>query len=234
MKTRFLLFLLFLLFTFCVLAQAQTLTVLYTFGQVDYDGFQPDAGPTLDAYGNMYGTTSSGGPGGFGIVYEFKRNGTYSILFGFDGTSGGGFPDQPVVLGPNGLLFGNNAYGGDYGDGVVFDLQPPSTICGSISCPWHERVLHNNGEALDGRFNIAVDATGNIWGTTYGGGQYGDGSVFEMTPNGDGTYTYNVVYSFGGGSGGINPLFGPTLDSAGNVFVINNSDIQRTELCGSL
>ncbi len=45
-----------------------------------------------------------------------------------------------------------------------------------------------------------------------------------MTPNGDGTYTYTTVYVFGTGSGGQFPEWGPILDSAGNIFVVNGAN----------
>jgi len=54
------------------LAQAQTLTVLHAFGNQSGDGANPAAGLTMDAGGNFYGTTESGGLG-YGTVFQLKR-----------------------------------------------------------------------------------------------------------------------------------------------------------------
>ncbi len=219
---------LLLLFGFCVHVHAQTLTVLHVFTGGADGGF-PVAGPTLDADGNVYGT-NWGYPAMNGVVYKInKSNGTFSVLFRFDG-SDGALPETPLLIGRNGVLYGNTGSGGPLGYGVVFSLQPPSTICRSVSCPWTEKILYNfptGGPSGfgGGQNNMALDAAGNIWGTNPYGGQYGqyrgDGTLFEMTPNGDGTFTYTDVYDFGSGVGGAGAI-GPgslTLDSAGNIYV---------------
>ena len=43
---------------------------------------------------------------------------------------------------------------------------------------------------------LIFDAAGNLYGTTCGGGAYGRGTVFELTPNGDGSWTKRVLHSF--------------------------------------
>ncbi len=59
---------------------------------------------------------------------------------------------------------------------------------------------------------------GNLYGTTEAGGANGDGEVFELASNGDGTWTQSVIYSFQGGSDGSGPTAGITFDAAGNIF----------------
>ena len=72
-------------------------------------------------------------------------------------------------------------------------------------------------QALGLQSPINIDSAGNIYGTTYGGGQYGNGSAFKDTYS-NGTWTHNVVFSFEGQFGGL-PLSDVGLDSSGNMYV---------------
>jgi hypothetical protein len=67
--------------------------------------------------------------------------------------------------------------------------------------------------------HLAIDANGDLFGTTLEGGNTGDGSVFEITYT-NGTYasTPTTLYSFTGGSDGVDPQYGPLRDSAGDLF----------------
>jgi uncharacterized repeat protein (TIGR03803 family) len=64
---------------------------------------------------------------------------------------------------------------------------------------------------------LVVDAAGNLYGTTVQGGEFGGGSVFQLTPTGSG-WTHTVLYSFTGGADGGQPYGGVTLDAAGNLY----------------
>jgi hypothetical protein len=89
-----------------------------------------------------------------------------------------------------------------------------------------ETVLHGyvdtftneNGGPISG---LAMDASGNLYGTTYGVGtcSVGCGSVFKLTRQSDGTYVYHDIYNFKGlATDGENPYGAPLLDSAGNIY----------------
>jgi len=85
----------------------------------------------------------------------------------------------------------------------------------------HEKVLHNFvafPRGANPQDNLVADAAGNLYGTTYDGGTYGLGSVFELTPNSDGKWTEIVLHSFKGGSDGSNPTAGVIFDAAGNLY----------------
>jgi uncharacterized repeat protein (TIGR03803 family) len=229
--------LLFLIFVFLFLtliaqpAQAQTYRVIYNFtgGQ---DGADPRAGLTIDRAGNLYGTaygTAYLGAGA-GTVYQLKRNGsswTFNSLYSFTGGSDGGNPLARVILGPYGALYGTTPFGGNpschdpLGCGTVFKLRPSPTACKTLPCPWTETVLHtflgSDDGSTPGFGDLLFDQTGNIYGTTSGGGAYGGGTVYELTPSGGG-WTESVLYSFGGGSDGNTPWGGVILDNAGNLY----------------
>ena len=102
-------------------------SVLYSFG-TGTDGAVPVAGVTMDATGNLYGTTSAGGSYGYGTVFELKRSTpqwTEAILHEFALGSNGGVPYAGLVLDGKGNLYGaasDGGGGGENGGGTVFEL----------------------------------------------------------------------------------------------------------------
>ena len=207
-------------------AQAQTFTVLHNFTN-GADGSGPFGGVTLDRAGNLYGTTTSGGNGDGGTVYKLSHIGsgrTLNTLYAFN------HPNDPilvmsgVVFGPDGLLYGTGYEGGANHDGAVFNLRPPATVCGSVSCPWTLTLVHSFSGS-DGSYpdygNLIFDSAGNIYGTTSAGGAYGYGTVFELTRSGS-SWTETVLYSFTGGDDGACPESGVAFDSAGNLYGTTN------------
>jgi uncharacterized repeat protein (TIGR03803 family) len=213
-------------------AQAQTFSVIHTFagGQ---DGASPRAGLTIDAGGNLYGTTYSGGAGGNGTVYKLTRTGSSWILnpvYSFAGGNDGAGPFGGMVFGPNGSIYGTTRSGGggsgcqvyDYtGCGTIFDLAiPPNAICGTAPCPLTENVLYRFSGGSDGAHpaqgDLNFDRAGNIYGATYQGGSSGCGTVFKLTRSGSG-WTEGVLYAF---TGAIDGCFAHavTFDQVGNLY----------------
>jgi len=84
------------------------------------------------------------------------------------------------------------------------------------------RVLHAFGSGSDGLglwASLVLDSEGNLYGTTSGGGADGYGTVFELTPTGDGTWQERVIRSFSfDDPAGYEPMSTPTLDAAGNLY----------------
>lgn len=198
-------------------AEAQSINVLHSFTN-GADGECPYGGVTLDRAGNLYGTTNLGGG-----VYKLSRSGsgwTLNTLYTFN------HPQDPtdisagVVFGPDGTLYGTGSQGGANGDGAVFNLRPPASVCRSVSCPWTLSLLHSfsGSDGSDPYFgNLVFDSAGNIYGTTYGGGAHGYGVVFELTRSGD-SWMETVLYSFAERDDGGNPESGVVFDSAGNLY----------------
>src|ERR1019366_6634594 len=85
-----------------------------------------------------------------------------------------------------------------------------------------EQVLHSFGNGTDGNDplgGLIFDASGNLYGTTLGGGTYGGGTVFELTPAGGGSWTETVLHNFdSNGTDGFTPYAGLIFDSAGNLY----------------
>ena len=206
-------------------AQAQTFTTLYNFTG-NTDGGMPSAGLSMDRAGNLYGTASAGGNRicrpTCGTVFKLTPKGSgwvFSRIYAFSGMDGD-TPEGGVIVGPDGNLYGTTMHGGASELGVVFRLQPPPTICKAFLCSWNETVLHSFSGA-DGAYpyfgSLVFDKAGNIFGTTSGGGTFGLGAVYELSPS-SGGWTEEVIYSFQPGQDAAYPYAGVVFDSAGNLY----------------
>src|SRR5271154_751301 len=202
-------------------AIAQQETVLHSFNGHTNDGIRPYAGLVLDARGNLYGTTQYGGAHRCGVVFELISNGnggwTEKILHNFNhGGKDGCGPASSLILDASGNLYGTTVLGGTDHAGTVFEFTP--TADGS----WTESLLHSfkyNG--ADGNYpysGLTFDAAGNIYGTTFSGGAYGDGAVFQLAHSPGGAWGETVIHSFNGGIDGIFPIATLVLDKSGNLY----------------
>lgn len=95
-------------------------TVMYAFPG-GAGGSTPNSGLTADPAGNLYGTTSAGGTGNAGVVYELNASGQ-TVLYNFSAKSDGGYPYGGVLTDAAGNLYGTTKGGGAAGGGVVFAL----------------------------------------------------------------------------------------------------------------
>ena len=206
-------------------AKAQTYTVLFNFsGQ---NGAYPEAGLTMDRAGNLYGTTYEGGSSNRGTVFKLVRRGAgwvLSPLYSFTGRTDGDAPIARVVFGPNGTLYGTTEFGGrncGEGCGVVFNLRPPATTCNASLCAWTETVLYSFSGSADGANpgygDLTFDAGGDIYGTTYFGGNNAQGVVYKLTPS-NGSWTESAIHTFSGTSDGELPYSSVVFDTAGNLY----------------
>ncbi len=205
-----------------VQAQSYTYNKVYDFSG-KLDGYMLEAGVTMDGSGNLYGTAYSGGKYNWGTVYKLRnRMGAWSfaLLYSFTGGNDGGEPAARVVFGPDGSLYGTTILGGsDYG--TVFNLKPPPTPPPTVFAPWVDTVVYRFQGKPDGAnpgFGALVfDASGAMYGTTENGGLQDQGTVYKLTPSGQG-YTESVLYSFTGGSDGYFPVGAVAFDRLGNLY----------------
>jgi uncharacterized repeat protein (TIGR03803 family) len=163
---------------FSVNLKTKAETVLYSF-HGGKDGGTPAGGLVLDAKGDLYGTTSAGGSAngtaGNGVVFKLNiRSHRYSLVHTFTGADG----SQPLAtLLPDGKgnFYGTTYVGGAHGYGTVFQLNSAGALT----------TLYNFTNGTDGAYpyaGLAMDSSGNFYGTATGGGQYGWGTLFEITP----------------------------------------------------
>jgi uncharacterized repeat protein (TIGR03803 family) len=156
-------------------------SVIHAFNFNGNDGNRPFSGVILDKAGNLYGTTSSGGPNGFGTVFQLTPSGsgwTENILYSFQAQADGMAPEGGLILDAAGNLYGTTATGGfGGGGGTVFELTPSGG-------GWNFSLLHSFPGFVGPLSTLAMDAAGNLYGTTFIDGAYGYGSVFKLTHSG--------------------------------------------------
>jgi uncharacterized repeat protein (TIGR03803 family) len=187
--------------------QAQTFSVIFNFGDGS-DGAWPVAGLVMDAGGNLYGTASIGGSSQLGVVFKMTETGQETVLYSFAGGADGANPEASLLMDSAGNLYGTTYAGGTNGVGTVFKVTQSG----------QETVLYNFvGGATDGanpQSNLIIDEAGNFYGTTFAGGEYGAGTVFRLSTTGK----ESVLYSFGNGTDGANPVAGVTRDAKGDLY----------------
>jgi uncharacterized repeat protein (TIGR03803 family) len=194
-------------------------TTLFEFNGKD-EGGNPRAGLAMDAAGNLYGTTTQDGAFGDGTVFELSPlpNGTWTLttILAFDGENGA-VPQAHLIFDTAGNLYGTTIQGGDsacnQGCGTVFELSP--TADGT----WKQTTLFefNDKDGVGPYCPLVFDAAGNLYGTTVGGGEFGDGTVFELSPTSNGVWRRTTLFAFDG-SDGAAPQGGLVLDTAGNLY----------------
>ncbi len=181
-------------------------TVLFTFPGGG-SGAQPAGVVALDSSGNLYGAATSGGPALLGLVYEVSSSGTETTLYSFAGPVDGSTPQTGVIRDSSGNFYGVTYTGGADNRGVVYKIGASGT----------EKILHTFTGGADGGTpygQLLRDSSGNLYGTTEAGGNYGAGTVFEITAAGEET----VLYHFTGGDDGSGPEGGLVRDAAGNFY----------------
>ena len=159
---------------------------LYTF-QGETDGKGP-VGLLSDGFGNLYGSTETGGVNGGGTVFKLSPSGTgwtFSVLYGLPGSAG---PDACVTLDAVGNFYGTTQ-GGGYGWGSVFKLTPTNggwSYTDLFSFNDRGGVVNLMGTMPED--TVTLDASGDIYGTAAGGGIFNDscfgecGVIWEITP----------------------------------------------------
>jgi uncharacterized repeat protein (TIGR03803 family) len=166
-------------------------TTLYTFTG-SFDGCHPGGGVTLDAAGNLYGTTENGGTYNSGTIFELSTTGGETVLYSFEAVIE---PTTGVVFDAMGNLYGTTrvlVYGFD----TAGNFSELSTNVGSLIS------------------TVTIDSQGNLYGTS------GD-SVYEIDSSGNLTTLYEFEgLSWGVPSSGVildsgGNLFGTT--SAGGA-----------------
>lgn len=189
------------------IARSGTQTTLYSFTS-GADGTDSTFPMLLDAAGNLYGTTTTGGAHGDGTVFKLDPSGTKTTLHDFDQSKADGRSPTALAWDAHGNLYGTTLYGGTNKEGIIFKLTPSGST-------WTETILHSFTGAGDGRQpsgNIALDDAGNLYGATLNGGTSHYGTIYELTSTGIETVLHSFIGNDGAGPQGV------IRDSAGNLY----------------
>jgi len=166
------------------------------------DGANPEAGVIQGKDGALYGTTHIGGANNDGVVFKVNPDGSnYQVLHTFSAlpypstNSDGAHPLAGVTQGSDGVLYGTATYGGAYGWGVVFKVNPDGS---------NFQVIHAFTRGNDGGYPYAGVIQGSdraLYGTTYFGGAFGYGVVYKVNTDGSNFQVLHHFNSFNGQDG---------------------------------
>ena len=193
-----------------------TESILYSFRLDGAAGWLPQAGVTLDAAGNLYGTTYDG-PGticggyGCGTVYELTPSGSIQTLYRFEGGDDGAQPTAGVTFDNSGDLFGTTSELGSQLGGTIFELIPGGS--------WRLSVLYSfySDGGYGPLWNMTWDGVSNFYGTTSDDGISQTGNVFQLARTNAG-WQYTDLHDFLGGNDGAVPEGGVVVDATGNIY----------------
>jgi uncharacterized repeat protein (TIGR03803 family) len=201
-------------------------TNLYSFTGPPNNGAYPQAGLMQGSDGNFYGTTEYGGTNVEGTVFRISPGGSYTNLYSFHSSPNDGeHPYGGLVQGSDGNFYGTTGDGGTYSVGTVFRISPSG----------NETNLHSFvGRPNDGQgpaAGLVQGSDGNFYGTTEGGGTYGLGTVFRISPNG----SYTNLYSFGSHpNDGAYSAAGLVQGSDGNFYGTTEDGGTNNCQCGTV
>jgi uncharacterized repeat protein (TIGR03803 family) len=191
---------------------ASTPTTLATFNSAT-EGSSPDTVLAIDANGDLFGTTEAGGPDHEGTVFELVKTETGyasapTVLASFPDTHTAGNDASNLYIDPNGNLFGTL-------NQTVFEVAKTETGYAS-SITTIASFSGSNESALFG--TVVADSQGNLYGTADEGGEYGDGTVYEIVKTATGyDSTPTTLVNFDGTDGG-HPQGSLIVDAKGDLF----------------
>ena len=184
--------------------------IVHTFAGGAADGSKPYAGLVADGSGRLFGTTYSGGPADSGTVFALQPDGSdFTLLPG--GPTDGLYPCAGLIADATGNLYGTTEYGGALNLGTVFRQKTDGS---------EFALLHSFADSSGGGAQpcgeLLADGTGRLYGTTYQGGDWFEGTVFAIGIDGLG---FSVLRSFGGvADDGLRPYGALVSDDAGNLY----------------
>jgi len=195
------------------------------------DGAFPQSRLIQGSNGDLFGTTTSGGVNGTGVIFRLRRDGTgFTVLRSFDAAppiiidetdpnfgkarvnGSGSYPASGLLLGGNGFLYGTTAAFGASGFGALYRIAQDGTGFSVLTAfdgtttgatPFGELIV-----ALDG----TLVGTTSVGGTT-SAGSGGAGTLFSISLDGA---TFNTLHVFGAVSG--TPRTGVVQDADGAFY----------------
>jgi uncharacterized repeat protein (TIGR03803 family) len=182
--------------------------------------FGSDVGPcdtplVMGPDGALYGLTTAGGPSRAGTIFRVDTYGNYTQIHVFDVADGAladvygegaDYHDSPLVVGPDGTLYGSSPFAGGYDFGTLFKIQADGTFT----------QLHDFAE-IDGygtRSALVVGPDGAMYGTAQWGGALVFGTIYKIAVDG----TFTKLHDFSGGADGGVPVAPPVVGPDGALY----------------
>jgi len=165
-------------------------TNLHVFTGAINDGATPLGALLQVLDGALYGTAWAGGNQNLGTVFRLNSDGTgYTNLYSFAGPNGDGAnPAAGLVQARDGTLYGTTFSGGTNSSGTVFKLSTNGA---------NYQVLRDftgaGGDGAHPQAPLVLGTDGDLYGTTYQGGDFGLGTIFKLGTNGIG---YSSLHAF--------------------------------------
>jgi uncharacterized repeat protein (TIGR03803 family) len=190
-------------------------STLHAFRSIADDGADSTAGMVVDGAGILYGTASSGGPHGSGIVFKVDPvTASYAVLHGFDYHVDGNGPTSDLLL-KGGVLFGTTISGGPTADGygTIFSMDPGT---GATT------TLYSFTDSTDGIFpsgGLVAGPNSSLYGTARQGTPSGAGAIFALKPK---TNKFTALYDFTGFGDGGSPQTGLVAGAAGELYGVTS------------
>jgi uncharacterized repeat protein (TIGR03803 family) len=200
-------------------ASGWTLAVLHTF-QGKRDGGGLAGGLTMDAAGNLYGTSLRFGAKGHGTTFRLSNSGqgwVLKTLHAFASDQHGSDPQGSLIVNPAGtIIYGAASYGGADGYGVVYSLTLNS------QGRWTEKLLHTFPGGKGGgnpTFGLSADSAGNLYGIATNTTKQMN-LIYQLSPNSQDGWTERTIYRFNYPSSGQPDSAGGSvlIDRGGNAF----------------
>jgi uncharacterized repeat protein (TIGR03803 family) len=218
-KARTLMFIteMIVLATMTIGSSAQTFTTLRSFDGTD--GAAPQAALLQASDGNFYGTTNFGGTYGYGTIFKITASGSLATLYNFDGADGA-YPRGSLIQATDGNLYGTSSCGGGLNftgpgpcNGTIFKI----TLGGTLTTLYRFCSQTNCTDGIYPQAGLTQASDGDFYGTTYGGGGNGYGTIFQITAGG----ALTTIYSFcsqANCTDGASPNAGLLQATDGNLY----------------
>jgi uncharacterized repeat protein (TIGR03803 family) len=163
------------------------LRILHSFSRGKKDGATPN-GSLIEVGGVLYGVTRAGGAANRGVAFKLTKQGQFTLLHAFAGDIDGIWPQGPLVLATDGNFYGTTGGEGVSGGGTLFRMD----TAGNVTTLWSMELSGDGPSEPRGGLTQASD--GRLYGTSFGGGADGVGTVYSYDLDG----TKTVVHAFVG------------------------------------
>jgi uncharacterized repeat protein (TIGR03803 family) len=192
-------------------------TVLHVF-RAQQDGAFPWAGLVPDGQGNFYGLAETGGANEFGTVFELTpasgKPYKFRAVYSFTGSLDGAFPEAAPAFDSAGNIYGTTIFGGGYSQGAVFEITPDGHGGWQLAQSYDFTGSTDGGKPAAG---VVIGSDGTVYGSTTQGGAGGCGTIYALTPSGNG-WAETTIHGFQGTDDGCYPYGQLAIGPNGDLF----------------